>query len=248
MSSNNNNNRDTDSHTLIENETEEQSKNDGITSKSVELAPCTGCTGLDRPDAPMNTNQNDEDDVDDVATKLIMEDPSYHRDLLRDLLNVMRLVDNAHVQTLLGMIRADCSIEEMKLFVEKTLKDVQDAGRDGETVKRLQDMRMRVRIESGEPPFRPQVMDIHYLCDQAPYKVPARPWTTVTDDDALVSHLISLYFTWDYPFYAFVDMRAFVHHMQDRNTNSDLCSPFLVNAMLANACVCFLLVGVVLSC
>jgi hypothetical protein len=34
MSSNNNNNRDTDSHTLIENETEEQSKNDGITSKA----------------------------------------------------------------------------------------------------------------------------------------------------------------------------------------------------------------------
>jgi hypothetical protein len=37
MSSNNNNNRDTDSHTLIENETEEQSKNDGITSKAGKL-------------------------------------------------------------------------------------------------------------------------------------------------------------------------------------------------------------------
>ncbi|GIJ85165.1 hypothetical protein Asppvi_004021 [Aspergillus pseudoviridinutans] len=231
MSSNNNSNND--SHTLNENETEDQSKNDGITSKA---APCTGCTGLDRPDASMEMNPGDEDDVDDVATKLIMEDPSYNQDILKDLLNVMRLVDDAHVQTLLGMIRSDCSLEEMKHFVDKTLKDVQAAGRDGETVQRLQDMRMRVRIESGEPAFRPQVMDIHYLCDVAPYKVPAKPWTKVTDDDALVSHLISLYFTWDYPFYAFVDMRAFVQHMQDGNTNSDLCSPFLVNAMLANAC------------
>ncbi|GFF43885.1 nitrogen assimilation transcription factor nirA [Aspergillus udagawae] len=241
-------NSNNDSHTLNENETEDQSKNDGITSKagklirdgtgrkSMDLAPCTSCTGLDRPDAPLVMNPGNEDDVDDVATKLIMEDPSYHRDLLRDMLNVMRLVDDAHVQTLLGMIRSDCALEEMKHFVDKTLKDVQDAGRDGETVERLQDMRMRVRIESGEPAFRPQVMDIHYLCDGVPYKVPAKPWTTVTDDDALVSHLISLYFTWDYPFYAFVDMRAFVQHMQDRNTNSDLCSPFLVNAMLANAC------------
>ncbi|KAF7155930.1 hypothetical protein CNMCM6106_007842 [Aspergillus hiratsukae] len=251
MSSNN------DSNTLIENESEDRSKNDEITSKagklrqrwtrsercadrvdeqSMELAPCTGCTGLDRPDASMNLGEGDEDDVDDVATKLIMEDPSYHRDLLRDLLSVMRQVDDAHAQTLLGMIRADCSLAEIRLFVDKTMKDVQDAGRDGETIERLRDMRTRVRIESGEPPFRPQVMDIHYLCDQAPYKVPAKPWTTVTDDDALVSHLISLYFTWDYPFYAFVDLQAFVRHMRDGNVNSDLCSPFLVNAMLANAC------------
>lgn len=60
MSGNNSNHHNTESHTLIENEADEQSKNDGITSKAgilhqrcMELAPCTGCTGLDRPDAPM---------------------------------------------------------------------------------------------------------------------------------------------------------------------------------------------------
>ncbi|KAH2331674.1 hypothetical protein KXV44_006101 [Aspergillus fumigatus] len=205
-------------------------------SRAWSSPPAPAAPGSTGQTHPWDTTQNDEKDVDDVATKLVMEDASHDWDLLRDLLNAMRLVDDAHVQALLGMVRADCAIEEVKLFVEKTLKDVQDAGRGGETVKRLQDMRMRVRIESGDPPFRPQVMDIHYLCDVAPYRVPARPWTTVTDDDTLVSHLISLYFTWDYPFYAFVDLRAFVQHMQARNTHSDLCSPFLVNAMLANAC------------
>lgn len=48
-------------------------------------------------------------------------------------------------------------------------------------------------------------MDIHFLCDEAPCQVRAAPWTTVTQDDDLVSHLVSLYFTWDYPFYSFLD-------------------------------------------
>lgn len=75
------------------------------------------------------------------------------------------------------------------------------------------------------------------MCNMACFKVPAKPWTTVTDDDDLVSHLVSLYFTWDYPFYAFVDRDILLKHMTKGNVNSDFCSPFLVNAILANACV-----------
>lgn len=82
-------------------------------------------------------------------------------------------------------------------------------------------------------------MDIHYLCDDAPFKVPAKPWTNVTEDNDLVSHLISLYFTWDYPFYSFLDCEVFVRHMAAGNLESEFCSPFLVNAVLANACVSF---------
>ncbi|EAW14949.1 transcription factor domain-containing protein [Aspergillus clavatus NRRL 1] len=200
------------------------------------LAPCTGCASLDRPDV----TEDRMGDVAEVATNLILDsdDPNYHRDLLRDLLRAMRCVDEAHAQTLLGMIRAEASLHELRWFVDRTLKDMQAAGcdDDGDTREQLEEMQERVGIGSGEPAFRPKVMDLQYLCDVAPYKVPPKPWTTVTDDDALVSHLISLYFTWDYPFYAFVDCNAFVHHMSLGNVNSDLCSPFLVNAMLANAC------------
>lgn len=70
-----------------------------------------------------------------------------------------------------------------------------------------------------------------------PYRVPAEPWTTVTGDADLVSHLVSLYFTWDYPFHAFLDRDVFLNHMRKGNTMSEFCSPFLVNALLTNACV-----------
>lgn len=82
-------------------------------------------------------------------------------------------------------------------------------------------------------------MDVHYLCDDAPFKVPARPWTSVTEDDDLVSHLVSLYFTWDYPFHSFLDCDVFIKHMAAGKLGSEFCNPFLVNAILANACVCF---------
>jgi hypothetical protein len=52
-----------------------------------------------------------------------------------------------------------------------------------------------------------------------------------------VSHLVSLYFTWDYPVHAFIDERVFLRHMAAGDLASRFCSPFLVNALLSNACV-----------
>jgi hypothetical protein len=80
-------------------------------------------------------------------------------------------------------------------------------------------------------------MDIHYLCDEAPINVPAQPWTDVTGDSDLVSHLVSLYFTWDYPFNSFLDAEVFLRHMRNADLGSQFCTPFLVNALLSNACV-----------
>jgi hypothetical protein len=69
----------------------------------------------------------------------------------------------------------------------------------------------------------PVYLDIHSritlekLCDIPLVQVPAKPWTAVTDDGQLVSHLVSLYFTWDNP--------------------SEFCTPLLVNSVLAMASV-----------
>lgn len=104
-------------------------------------------------------------------------------------------------------------------------------------VSKLEDVRQKLNVEGTGPSFRRKVMDIHFLCDEAPFKVPAKPWTSVTEDDDLVSHLVSLYFTWDYPFYSFLDRDVFLRHMAGGNLESEFCSPFLVNALLANACV-----------
>jgi hypothetical protein len=75
------------------------------------------------------------------------------------------------------------------------------------------------------------------LCDIPLFEVPAKPWTEVTDDDYLVSHLVSLYFTWDHPCAQFVDQGVFLEHMKLGNRRSEFCTPLLVNSLLSMASV-----------
>jgi len=80
-----------------------------------------------------------------------------------------------------------------------------------------------------------RVMNLSNLVDQPLYSVRAKPWTRVTDDDYLVSHLISLYFTWEHPFFVRFDKELFLEDMiEERST---FCSPLLMNAILAHAAV-----------
>ncbi|KAL4803804.1 fungal-specific transcription factor domain-containing protein [Aspergillus unguis] len=163
-------------------------------------------------------------------------DPDYHRKLLSDLFRVVQSHDQAVSQSILELIRSGATFPEARCYLDQVLTGIPTPEKASSTA--IQDARLRAgyEFESGAPAFRSKVMDVHYLCDSAPVKVPAQPWTSVTDDDALVSHLVSLYFTWDYPFYAFADREILIKHMQKRNLQSDFCSPLLVNALLANAC------------
>lgn len=69
------------------------------------------------------------------------------------------------------------------------------------------------------------------------YNVPAKPWTTVSDNPALISHLISLYFAWSHPFYNFIEKDLFLSDMI--HSQKTYCSALLVNAVLTQACVSF---------
>ncbi|RAL10959.1 uncharacterized protein BO97DRAFT_444177 [Aspergillus homomorphus CBS 101889] len=68
------------------------------------------------------------------------------------------------------------------------------------------------------------------------YRVPAQPWTRVTDDADYVSHLISLFFTWFPATSIWIDRDIFTRDMQSGRPDSAFCSPALVNALLALAC------------
>ncbi|EAA64486.1 hypothetical protein AN2375.2 [Aspergillus nidulans FGSC A4] len=81
-----------------------------------------------------------------------------------------------------------------------------------------------------------RALSIARLCDIPPYAGPACPWTTVTDDNGLVSHLISLYFTWNNLFFNWIYRDLFLRDLNSGNVDSPFCSPFLVNAILADAC------------
>jgi hypothetical protein len=177
-----------------------------------------------------------------IAAKRTTSELNYYRDMHNDLFKVFRSADLPHALKLLAIIRGNnASPDEIQAYINETLTDIEaiEAGdmQHDEMVRNLEDTLPPRPYQSVNPSFRRKVMDVHYLCDDAPYKVPAKPWTAVTDDDDLVSHLVSLYFTWDYPFYGFLDKDIFIKYMAKGKSDSKFCNGFLVNALLANACV-----------
>lgn len=60
-------------------------------------------------------------------------------------------------------------------------------------------------------------------------------WTRVTDDDLLISHLMTMYFTWHYPFYTILAKDMFYRDFV-RGLSTTYCSALLVNSILALGC------------
>ncbi|KAJ5121073.1 uncharacterized protein N7515_009034 [Penicillium bovifimosum] len=181
-----------------------------------------------------------------VAAKRTADELSYHRDLLSDLFRLIREANESSALYLLTIIRHNAPADEIRAYINETLaeltspsarsKSETESKQTQKAVAELENMKHIINVEGSSPTFRSKVMDIHFLCDEAPVQVPAKPWTSVTADGELVSHLVSLYFAWDWPFSAFLDMGVFVKHMQRGVVGSEFCSPFLVNAVLSNAC------------
>ena len=83
-----------------------------------------------------------------------------------------------------------------------------------------------------------KAMTVQELC-KAPFvtTTTAAPWTTITDDDNLVSHLLSVYFTWHQPTAPIIHRDAFFDGLESKNIHSPYCSPLLVNIILSIASV-----------
>lgn len=171
------------------------------------------------------------------VTRNITAEARYERNLLLDLFNAFRQADREHEQKLRAIVRDRKAWEQLRVYLDGMLAKAGLSEILGQTTARSPQVPQESEAHPRLPRARPSVMDVQYLCSNAPYRVPAKPWTTVTDSDDLVSHLVSLYLTWGYPFYAFFCHETFLHHMKSGRLNSDFCSPFLVNALLANACV-----------
>lgn len=60
-------------------------------------------------------------------------------------------------------------------------------------------------------------------------------WTRVTDDEQLINHLMTMYFTWHYPFFTIISKDLF-YRDYIRGISSQYCSSLLVNIMLALGC------------
>ncbi|KAH3192813.1 hypothetical protein LV164_005220 [Aspergillus fumigatus] len=152
-------------------------------------------------------------------------------DTLTRLINALRDSESRRVSQLLNLIRSNASFDELQLFLEQQFSHY-----ELESTPELRDIQSQLSQTTDLAPLGWRYLRVDRLADDPVYKVPAKPWTAVTDDSELVSHLVSLWLTWTYPWFNWLDADCLIKHMQEGKLNSRFCSPFLVNAILAEAC------------
>ncbi|KAF3934700.1 hypothetical protein ABW20_dc0105614 [Dactylellina cionopaga] len=136
------------------------------------------------------------------------------------------------LQRILSVIRGQASLEEIIMFIRHDNSPFLPT----EVISpqpMTSDLSLLVNEQWGSTEYS-QGIDPK-IDDRPLLNVSAQPWTTVTEDDELVSHLMSLYMTWDHPVWHLFDFDIFIEAM--KNGDTTYCSPLLVNATLAEACV-----------
>ncbi|RAL10958.1 Zn(II)2Cys6 transcription factor [Aspergillus homomorphus CBS 101889] len=153
-------------------------------------------------------------------------------DLLLRLVRTLRH-NNAYIDELVDYIRnRNPSLSQIKAFMDGS------AGRDEmektpELLGVYQEIDQLHRVPARDTTW---ASDMDRLCGLPLFSVPAKPWTEITDDDEFVSHLVSLWFTWHHSSFNCIDKDLFLRDMKSGVVDSPFCSPFLVNAILAEAC------------
>lgn len=148
--------------------------------------------------------------------------------------------DERQALDLLSLIRKRASSTDLEHFLERsTSPDSLGAASDHTVLSghaSIQSSSAAATVVSAATTFSRRAPSMRALCDDPLLAVPAYPWTTVTADDAFVSHLVSLWFTWSQPYMSWIHRDLFVRDMRSGDLNSTFCSRFLVNAICAQAC------------
>ncbi|KAJ5463928.1 hypothetical protein N7475_007063 [Penicillium sp. IBT 31633x] len=150
-----------------------------------------------------------------ITLKRKIEALELDRDLLVRLVEAIRNDRDRQASDVLSLIRSNAPLDEIRLLLAGTQHNA------------------RAKLLRHSPN---RYMDVKRIADIPLFEVPAQPWTIITDDDAFVSHLISLYFTWQNPIMNWIDRDLFLADMRSGRLDSRFCSPLLVNSILAVAC------------
>ncbi|EED20758.1 conserved hypothetical protein [Talaromyces stipitatus ATCC 10500] len=152
------------------------------------------------------------------------------RQFLIRLLESLRTGKEGHITELLSYIRSSSSLDAIKSFLDSHNPQT-EIGPTPHLTEIFTELERLQQSRQGPP----TTLAVRQFADTPLVTVPAKPWTTATSDDTFVSHLISLWLTWQYPWFNCIDPVIFINAMQSKDLQSSLCSPFLVNAMLAQA-------------
>jgi hypothetical protein len=183
------------------------------------------------------------DEAQDRRRKAIkrkaVEDAEFHRKLLEELLISLRHSKAVDVRDLVDYIRTGASLQEISTHIEALLEKRHADNADGSTGSRESSTELEaalMQIDSLEIPEqshkRHKALSIEEMNNLPISSVPAKPWTTVTDRDEVVSELISLWCTWNQPF-QMIDVDILTREMRSGDLKSPFCSPLLINAILA---------------
>ncbi|KAJ9297413.1 transcriptional regulator family: Fungal Specific TF [Paecilomyces variotii] len=176
-----------------------------------------------------------------IAVKRTKDELEYYKELLYSLIESLRSSEPSQVAQLLDLIRSNAPLNEIAAAISENIRQLRDKGHSDPQVpagleEAVAHVNQMQRL-SSESYSRRKFVTLQDLCDVPLFEVPAKPWTDVTDDSHFVSHLASLYFTWSHPSCQFIDQELFLAHMMAGDLNSRFCSPFLVNSLLAVACM-----------
>lgn len=157
-------------------------KNQPQCSKTV---PCDNCSARNLecvidPSADKRRKSNRKRKIDDLESD---------QALLLDLIKAICEDENKYVMELVNLIRSGTKLEEIREYLDDKTRRSQ-LERTPELIEAYGHVR-RMQKELQ----RKSVLDVKRLTDIPRFSVPAKPWTTVTEDDSFVSHLISLWFT-----------------------------------------------------
>ncbi|KAK6330411.1 hypothetical protein TWF696_003508 [Orbilia brochopaga] len=152
---------------------------------------------------------------------------------------VLEYIKNSSVpalQRVLDVIRGQVPLEDIIVFIrnDKTPYLPTDII-SPELV--TSDLSLLMNQQGNDWQLQDFCLDTEHIDDRPLLNLSASPWTTVTDDDELVSHLMSLYMIWDHPAWHLFDFDIFLD--ATKHEDRTYCSPLLVNATLAEACVSY---------
>ncbi|KAK1148200.1 hypothetical protein N8T08_010846 [Aspergillus melleus] len=106
-------------------------------------------------------------------------------DLLIGLVGVIRESGNRRTIPLLNLIRSKASLSDLRHYIDHELPRA-DLARTPELVEVCNEVQ---RLQQNEARSVRRILDAKRLSDIPRFRVPASPWTTVTEDDDFVSHL-----------------------------------------------------------
>ncbi|KAK5073059.1 hypothetical protein LTR64_000532 [Lithohypha guttulata] len=152
-------------------------------------------------------------------------------DLLHDLINAMHHSDDEQILQIAALAKSNAPVAELKLCLKQQIIDLKIQGR--ERTPEFEELRTHLE-EQEQIPTRRNGLSIASLTDNPPFRGIASSWTTIADDDLLISNLVSVFFIWEGTFYNWIDRELFLEDMLAGR--GQYCSSFLVNALLAFAC------------